>query len=289
MKEYKTNEELINLLVSKGVIVKNKNDAIKKIEKYTYYNVINSYKHIFKDRNNNYKSNVSFNEIYALYNFDKKLRYIMLKYVLEIETVIKSLIANTLSNRYGLKNYLNIDNLDNNAKTKVKENIIEKINGEIRHNYKSHSAITHYIDKYNYIPPFILIKILSFGVTSSLYGLLKQNDRQQVSKYFKISDKLLKQILKNLTSVRNICAHNERLYCFRDKYTINFKVIDKNYKSKDNTTNFYMIANILKLVLDKKDYKEMISQIKKEIKYLRTKLNSIDVDNVLRVMGYPSV
>lgn len=196
---------------------------LKKIEKYTYYNVINSYKHIFKDNNNNYKSNVSFDEIYALYDFDKKLRYIMLKYVLEIETVVKSLIANTLSNRYGIENYLNIDNLDNNAKIKVKEYVINKINDEIKRNYKSHSAITHYIDKYNYIPPFILIKILSFGVTSSLYGLLKQNDRQQISKYYKISDKLLKQILKNLTSVRNICAHSERLYCFRENILLILK------------------------------------------------------------------
>lgn len=289
MKEYKTNEELIELLISKGVIVENKNNAIKKIEKYTYYNVINSYKYIFKDNNNKYKSNVSFNEIYALYDFDKKLRYIMLKYILEVEVVAKSLIANTLSNRYGLNNYLKIDNLDSNAEIKAKEYIIDKINDEIKRNYKSHSAITHYIDKYNYIPPFILIKILSFGVTSSLYGLLKQNDRQQISKYYKISDKLLKQILKNLTNVRNICAHNERLYCFRDKYTINFKIIDENYKPKDNTTNFYMIVNILKLVLDKKDYIEMIKQINKEIDNLRTRLISINVENVLSVMGYPNV
>ena len=65
MKKYKTNEELINYLISKGVIVNNKNDAIKKIEKYTYYNIINSYKLIFKNKYNEYKNNVSFDEIYA--------------------------------------------------------------------------------------------------------------------------------------------------------------------------------------------------------------------------------
>ena len=244
MKEYKSNEELINYLISKNVIVYDKNDTIKKFEKYTYYGIVNSYKIIFKDNNNNYKNNVSFDEIYALYDFDKKLRYIMLKYTLEIEIVIKSLIANTISDKYGLQNYLEISNLDNIAKTNDKEKIINKINEEIKRNYNKHSAITHYLNKYNYIPPFILMKILSLGITSSLYGLLKQNDRQQISKYYKISDKLLKQILKNLTSVRNICAHNERLFCFRDKYTINFKMIDKDYKSKDTTTNFYMISNI---------------------------------------------
>ena len=289
MKEYKTNEELIDYLILKGVTVNNREDAINKIEKYTYYGIVNSYKANFKDKDNNYKANVSFDEIYALYDFDKNLRYIMLKYALEIELVIKSLIANTISDKYGLQDYLDINNLDNNASKEVKEKIIDKINDEINRNYKVHSAITHYMDKYNYIPPFILVKVLSFGVISSLYGLLEQSDRQQISKYFKISDKLLKQILKNLTGIRNICAHNERLFCFRDKYTINFKSIDMNYKSKDNTTNLYMMINILKLVLDNEEYNEMISLIDFEIDKLRFKLISIRVEDILRIMGYPNV
>ena len=289
MKEYKSNETLIDYLEDKGVIINDKSKAISVIEKYSYYSVINSYKTIFKDKNNNYKDKVSFDEIYALYEFDKNLRYIMLKYALEIEIVIKSLLANTLACKYGLKNYINISNLDENATVIVKNNIIDKIEEEIKRNYNTHSAITHYIDQYGFVPPFILVKILSFGVTSSLYGLLKQNDRQQMAKHFKISDKLLKQILKNLTSVRNICAHNERLYCFRDKYTINFKMIDKNYKSKDNTTNLYMLINILKLVLEKEDYDEMTSQINLEIKKLESNLNSISINNVLKVIGYPNV
>ena len=289
MKEYKTNEELIDYLILKGVTVNNREDAINKIGKYTYYGIVNSYKANFKDKDNNYKANVSFDEIYALYDFDKNLRYIMLKYALEIELVIKSLIANAISNKYGLQNYLDINNLDNNANNEVKEKIIDKINDEIKRNYKVHSAITHYMDKYNYIPPFILVKVLSFGVISSLYGLLEQSDRQQISKYFKISDKLLKQILKNLTSIRNICAHNERLFCFRDKYTINYKSIDMNYKSKDNTTNLYMMINILKLVLNNEEYNEMMSLIDLEIDKLRSKLVSIQIEDILRIMGYPNV
>lgn len=289
MKEYKSNEDLINYLEEKGIIINDKSKAISIIERYSYYNVVNSYKIIFKDKNNNYIKNVSFEEIYSLYEFDKNLRYIMLKYALEVETVIKALLANTLACKYGLKNYININNLDESANKLIKDKIINKIDEEIKRNYNTHSAITHYKDKYGFIPPFILFKILSLGVTSSLYGLLKQSDRQQISKYFKISDKLLKQILKNLTSIRNICAHNERLYCFRDKYTINFKLIDKKYKSEDNTTNLYMLINILKLVLKKEDYDEMIFKINSEIKKLENKLNSISINKVLKIMGYPKV
>lgn len=289
MKEYKSNEQLIEYLVSKNVIVKDKQDAINKIEKYTYYSIVNSYKYNFKDRNGNYLPNVTFDEIYALYDFDKNLKYIILKYALEIETIIKSLMANQISKVYGLQDYLNINNLDSKVDIKIKENLINRINDEIDHNYKVHSAITHYKDKYGYVPPFVLMKILTFGVASSYYGLLKQNDRQMIAKYFKISDKLLKQILKNLTSIRNIAAHSDRLFCFRDKYTLGFKGIDKNYLVSGNSTNLYMILRILKLILNYEMYNELINSINKEIKKLSSKLESININDILRIMGYPNV
>ncbi len=289
MKEYKSNEQLIEYLVSKNVIVKDKQDAINKIEKYTYYSIVNSYKYNFKDRNGNYLPDVTFDEIYALYDFDKNLKYIILKYALEIETIIKSLMANQISKVYGLQDYLNINNLDSKVNIKIKENLINRINDEIDHNYKVHSAITHYKDKYGYVPPFVLMKILTFGVASSYYGLLKQNDRQMIAKYFKISDKLLKQILKNLTSIRNIAAHSDRLFCFRDKYTLGFKVIDKNYLVSGNSTNLYMILRTLKLILNYEMYNELINSINNEIKKLSSKLESININDILRIMGYPNV
>ena len=289
MKEYKSNEELIKYLISKNVVVNNEQDASNKIEKYTYYSVINSYKNNFKDSNNNYLPSVTFDEIYALYEFDKNLKYIILKYALEIETVIKSLMANQISKVYGLKDYLNINNLDDRAPLQIKENIVNRINEEIDHNYNVHSAVTHYKDTYGYIPPFVLTKILTFGVASSYYGLLKQTDRQTIAKYFKISDKLLKQILKNLTSIRNIAAHSDRLFCFRDKYTLSFKTIDKNYIVNGNSTNLYMMLMALKLVLTPKLYTEMMKRINNEIKKLDKQLNSISINDILRIMGYPNV
>lgn len=288
MKEYMSNVQLIDYLISKKVNVINKEEAIKKIEKYTYYSIVNSYKFNFKDSKNNYLPNVSFDEIYALFEFDKNLKYIILKYTLEIETIIKSLMANQISKNYGLVNYLTIDNLDTKSPVETKEKLINKINEEINHNYNIHSAITHYKDKYGYIPPFVLMKILTFGVTSRYYGLLKQKDRQEIAKYFKISDKLLKQILKNLTSIRNIAAHSDRLFCFRDKYTLSFKIIDKNYTVKDNTTNIYMMIKALKLVLTNDLYNEMIKRINNEIKILDSKLSSISINDILKIMGYPN-
>lgn len=286
MKDYKTNEELINYLISKNVKVSNKKDALKKIEKYTYYSIVNSYKSVFKDENGNYKDNVSFDEIYALYNFDKNIKYIFLKYSLEIEVQVKALIANQISKIYGIKNYLSEKNLDEKFDSSTKRKLIKKIRKEINDDYKVHSAITHYKDNYGFIPPFVLTKILTLGVVSSYYGLLKQSDRQAIAKKFKISDRALKQILKNLTIVRNICAHNDRLYCFRNKTYMSIKDIDKNYKINDNETNLYMIMRTMKIFLNK-DYYNFENEFIKEIKKLDKQLSSININDILNIMGFP--
>ena len=73
LKQYKSPNELVEYLILKGVSVFNKEDALDKIKKYSYYSVINSYKAVFKTSNKNYKKNVSFEEIYALYEFDKNI------------------------------------------------------------------------------------------------------------------------------------------------------------------------------------------------------------------------
>lgn len=42
----------------------------------------------------NYKDNTSFEEKFVMYRFDKNLKIIMFKYILKIEAVIKTKIAN---------------------------------------------------------------------------------------------------------------------------------------------------------------------------------------------------
>lgn len=288
MKEYKSNEELINYLLSKGVVVSDKKEALEKIERYTYYSIVNTYKNIFKDKNGNYINNVSFDEIYALFEFDKNLKNIVLKYCLEIETVIKSIMANQISKVYDIKDYLNTSNWDNRINTDIKESLLKKINKEIEKDYNVHTAVTHYIDNYGFVPPFVLVKILTFDVASSYYGLLKQSDRQAIAKYFKISDKLLKQILKNLTIIRNIAAHSDRLYNYTSKFYLSFKIIDKNYIKSDNITNLYMVIRCMEKLLTKEQYEELYNSICEEIGKLENKLKSIEINNITKIMGFPT-
>lgn len=284
MKEYKNSNELLDYIISKGVSVNNKEDALNKIKTYSYYSIINTYKDVFKNTNNEYKKNVSFDEIYALFEFDKNLRSIFLKYSLEIEIILKSLLAETLSSRYGIKDYLVKENFDNTVnKTTISEsiNVIEE---EINKQNGKHEAVTHYIDEYGFVPPFVLTKILTLGELSRLYAMLKQSDRQSISKNFKLSDKVLKQIIVNMTMIRNICAHNDRLFSFHSKFRISFKYIQKNYNEK--SVNIYMVMKCMESLLPKEKKKEFVKLINNEIKTLDSKLKSIKIDNILNIMGF---
>lgn len=286
-KEFKSTNELIEILNSKGVSIKDENNVRYLIEKYSYYSIVNSYKWIFKI-GENYKDNASFEEIFAMYKFDKNLKIIMLKYILEIEAVIKTKIANLFAEKYGLEDYLNINNFDlkdDSSNLEHIEKLIEEIKNEIDKGNGKHDAITHYMSKYGFVPPWVVTKILSLGTISKFYGLMKQQDRQEISKQFRINDRILKNILGNLTSVRNIAAHDDRLYTYRSTFYIR---LDKTKKSPDKVlhTNMYIIIKSLELLLENDQAIEMRSLITKELDTLKDNLTSITIDEVLKVMGF---
>ena len=64
----------------------------KIIEMENYYNLINGYKGLFLDKSYTgsdeaYLPGTKFDEVYALYLFDRELRNIFIRYILEIETM----------------------------------------------------------------------------------------------------------------------------------------------------------------------------------------------------------
>ena len=53
-----------------------------------------------------------------------------------------------------------------------------------------------------------------------------------------------------------------------------------------NTTNLYMISRCMKILLDEEKYSEFNKSIKAQINKLKGKLKSIDIKDILKIMGY---
>ena len=302
-KPFKTHDELIDLLISRNVDIstpEKKNYAKKKLQHEGYYNLINGYSKLFLETtipDDYYKSGTTIEEIFSLYDFDRKLRNIFFKYILTFETNIKSLIAYYFPQQYGHDNYMLYNNFDT-KKRDADQNItsvISEFQKQISSRVKDPS-ISHYLKKYGYVPLWVLNNILTLGQISKFYSILKQPDRQKISKVFSITDNQLESILFYLSSIRNFCAHGNRLYCFRTKRPlIDFKahvlleipqteVSEYDYGKRD----LFAAMIALRYVLSKTEYLKLIKEIYRLFSTIRPKLFVINEEDILKEMGFPS-
>jgi hypothetical protein len=111
----------ITLLKSKGLQISER-FAKQILEKENYYNLINGYKSLFIDTSHLgqgeiFKKGTDFREIYALFLFDRELRSLFLRQILEIENNVRSVLSHDFAMKYGHDNYLKIDNFDKNPNT----------------------------------------------------------------------------------------------------------------------------------------------------------------------------
>ena len=82
-KEFKTIEEQIEILKGRKLIIKDEEFAKKLLKDNNYYYLINGYKDLFvknKSENEEFKQNVTLEEIYTLYRFDIELIIFLGKY-----------------------------------------------------------------------------------------------------------------------------------------------------------------------------------------------------------------
>lgn len=95
-KSYKSYRQQLNILRSRGMVIGKGSQGsrvMRILERENYYNVINGYKELFlaskatATADEAYKTGTTFDEVYALYNFDRELRNIYLKYLLRIKAV----------------------------------------------------------------------------------------------------------------------------------------------------------------------------------------------------------
>ena len=301
-KVFKTHDELISLLISRGVDIstpEHKSFAKKALQHKGYYNLINGYSKLFilsTIPDDKYKPGTTIEEICALYDFDRALRSIFLKNILSFETNIKSLIAYYFPQKYGHDNYMLYNNFETTKKDANKN--ITSVIAEFQKQISSRAAdpsIEHYLKKYGYVPLWVLNNILTLGQISKFYSIMKQPDRQQISKIFHITDNQLESILFYLSAVRNFSAHGNRLYCFRTKRPLAdfdahsiMQILKTDGKEYDNGKRDLFAAMIaLRYVLSAADYKKMIKEIYRQFSYFRARMNVLREEDILHEMGFP--
>ena len=298
-KIFKTIDEQIKILQSKGLII-NDEAKTKEILFRENYFFLNGYRHLLMGSNkqSGFIPGSTFEELYAIFIFDRKLRNIFFKNILIVENNIKSIISYQLSKKYGFreKEYLNAKNFtgDKLAARQVND-ILNKVRRQMRVNGRQHTATMHYIDHYGYIPLWVLVKILSFGIMAEFYSILKKEDQQTISSFYKVDSETLEKYLILIANFRNVCAHEDILYIHHtqrfipdNKYHELLKIPKKDEIYIYGKNDLFALVIMLKYFLQKEEFSEMIDDIKLEVEILGDEVKTVSLESILNRIGFPN-
>ena len=298
-KIFKTLDEQIEILQCRGLIVNDVDKAREILLRENYF-FISGYRHLFmrSAKDNEFIKGTTFDELYATFVFDRRIRNIMFKYILIIENNMKSIISYQLSRKFGIKekDYLNPKNFTQDGiKARQVNDVLNKMKRQIRVNGKQHAATLHYLSNYGYIPMWILVKVLSFGIISELFNILKVEDSYNIAEHYDLQPETLSIYLSLLSNYRNVCAHEDILYDHRTQrsipdsiyhYHLDIDMTDDEYNYGKN--DLFALVIIMKQMLQENEFHDLIYEIGYEIDVLDGKVNSVPLNLILNKIGFPN-
>ena len=297
-KQFKNLDEQVEILKHKGMIVQDERYAKQVLLRENYF-FLNGYRHLFtksiEDRN--FKEGTTFEELYSLFLFDRSFRNVIFKYLLVIENNLKSVISYQLSKKYGYRerDYLKEKNFTNIPDKQAQLNdLLKKMKRHLRVNGSQHSANLQYVSNYGYIPLWILVKVLSFGIVSEMYQILKEEDQKEIAKIYQVDVDTFTVYLPILANYRNLCAHEDILYENKTQKSIDDTVYHQLLKiPKENDEYIYgkndlfALIIIMKQLLQNEEFKNMTIELDNVIGTLNYNIHTIKIEEILKRMGFP--
>lgn len=298
-KPFMTYEQLIDKLkYDKRLNIKDEKYAIGLLKKHSYFALISGYKKMFKSHDGKYKINTSIEDIYALYTFDDSLRALFLRYILKIEKHIKSLISYSFCETFGENQFYYLHEIGySNAPDKREDvlKLLSKLFG-IVNNSSEYVYIRHQKDKHGNVPLWVLMKALTLGTVSKMFSLLPQSLQQKVGKEFEhVHEGMMIRMLDLLARVRNVCAHNERLYDYKykkgaihDTYVhYELKIKRKKGQYKTGKSDLFAVVITLKYLLDENEFGDFVDELSKLLENLFYETKQIHQAQLCASMGFP--
>lgn len=237
-KPFKSIEEQVALLERRGVVTDADTPHILLSE--GYYSVVNGYKTPFLDKDaswqaadDRYLPGTTFDDIYSTFCFDRDLRELTFHYLLKVEALIRTVCIYTFSEAYqDNDSYLNRDNFATEQEYRdlrlvgYADNMdkLQKVFIAAREHPRN-EAVEYYLKEYEMVPLWVLGCTLTFGNIEHFFNLMKRSEQTKICKRVQelagpssLQKKRLAPIkarraIDILVKYRNICAHDERLYC----------------------------------------------------------------------------
>jgi len=234
--------DLINFLVAKGLGVSNQAFAHSKINSVGYYR-LKIYTRALELPSKQFIAGTTFEDVIRLYEFDRKLRLVTLDAVERIEVALRATIINVMCAIDGSHFYYNELNFEDKSSVTHARTIASK---------SKHLSINHYKATYHtplLAPIWCVTEASTFGDISKMFADLTISNRRSVAHHFSIDEKVLVSWFKSINTVRNICAHHNRLW--NAELVVNAPTVARAYRTDlhNNNTRVYARLFIMMVIL----------------------------------------
>lgn len=217
LKEFKSyQEQIAHLRDAHSLQISDDAAAQAILETVNYYRLSAYGIGLLDKTTDRYHEGVTIEHLYALYQFDSRLRNILSPVIEYIEIQMRTQIAYLLAMKYGPEGYKDRSNFESwFSKLKKKdmhEVFCEQLDAEIN-KQKRKPFVRHHLTVYGgHFPIWVAVELLSLGSLSTLYSIMKLDDKKDIAKYFRTNVNYVKSWFAALVELRNICAHYGRIY-----------------------------------------------------------------------------
>lgn len=291
-------DQIKKLENDKGLIIPNHTYAEFMLKQIGYFALIGGYKSPLKNpTTKKYRDGICFDDIVALYTFDENLRELFLKYLLQIERHIRSLISYYFTEAHGEQQscYLDPSNYINNPKYKKDVSRLIRLLHNLAVKNTDYPYINHQRKTYGNVPLWVLTNSLTFGSLSKFYLLMTQDLQVKVSQDFtNVNEKQLRQYLIVITKFRNVCAHSERLFSYKTHDAIPDTVLHKKLLIGKKGTQYicgkqdlFSVVISFRYLLPDTEFKKFKAGLTKIIKEYFASSDALSESELFSYMGFP--
>lgn len=215
-------DDQVELLVRRGMVISDRDRARRYLSHINYYR-LRAYWLPFESApvagDHRFVSGISFDDVVALYVFDRRLRLVVLDAIERVEVSVRTRWAHTLAMRYGAHAFLQA-NLFRDPDTYGR-----CLNGLREEIGRSHETfVEHYRTRYTQpeLPPiWAACEAMTTGQLSTWFANLRHRaDRKEIAALYRLDEGVLRSFMHHLTHVRNLCAHHSRLWNRRFTFTM---------------------------------------------------------------------
>lgn len=292
-------DQIAHLENNKNLIISDHDFAQSMLRQLGYFSLIGGYKTPFKNpTTKKYKDGTNFEDIVALYKFDENLRELFLKYILQIERHLRSLLSYYFTEKHGEQqmHYLNSANYTQNPRYAADVARLIATLDKLANRNSDYPYINHQRNTYGNVPLWVLVNGITFGTLSKFYSFTTQDLKVKISKNFdKVNEKQLEQYLSVITKFRNVCAHNERLYSYQTRNDIPNTSIHQKLCISQNGTQYtcgkhdlFAVVIAFRYLLPDADFKKFKVSLSRILKHYLESSGAMSETDLYRYMGFPS-